>query len=619
MLDSCGNAVSPKPFDFVMGRILNQPQVVEYQLREEDLTIHSCVLGQSGSGKSKFLELLMRYLMTAKRGFALIDPHGDLSEDLLAYAAYRKVGKGDTDLLSRLHYVEPTYEQIFHLDLFRFQPEKEIASKEEYDRAYITWLHAKIDSVSRVVLRKQGVASFEGMTRLQRVLRNVLAAVGTAIGPNGKHLPLSDALVLLDVNHPRHNDVYRRVVDHLDDDIRADFHVLRGLPPRERRTETESTVNWLRSFLSPIVRSIFTDQVETIDFRSIMQNGEILLVNLRETNYFSADQAFAIGGLFIHEILSTAQNTPRKDRKPFYLIVDEAGEFIGPDIGRALGIMRKFKLSICLAAQDLSSFKKDDLDLRPKVLSQCGTVVSFRQTWPEDLDILVRVMCMGNLDFQKYYQVVDRPDGYEFVKIDDYSESFKRSENWSNAFATTETSTSSQQKSTGKTHAETMRFSDLNRTTMTDGSNSGASIGESHAGGTTQSGSTGGSTDRGFSVTHKTVPLSKQRMELHETPSLLNAVNDQFERIRTSFHSLDTGQAIVKTRAWPKAFPIQTVTVDEKWAEKDKFEAIERMKRRIFEARLYCSAPELAPCDDLPKFERQSHSVKSESNSPFGA
>src|SRR5205823_5451374 len=133
-------------------------------------------------------------------------------------------------------------------------------------------------------------------------------------------------------------------------------------------------------FLGPVVKGIFSETVNTIDFNAIVQGGEILLVNLRETDYFSADQGHAIGGLFTHEILTTVARTPREKRKDFALVIDEVGEYIGEDLLRALGTVRKYKLKLILAGQDLSTFQKGDLDLAPKVLSQCGTVVCFQQT-----------------------------------------------------------------------------------------------------------------------------------------------------------------------------------------------------------------------------------------------
>src|SRR5687767_6129336 len=49
-------------YDFLMGDVLYAPVPSPFLLSEEHLATHACVLGQTGSGKSKFLELLMRHL-----------------------------------------------------------------------------------------------------------------------------------------------------------------------------------------------------------------------------------------------------------------------------------------------------------------------------------------------------------------------------------------------------------------------------------------------------------------------------------------------------------------------------------------------------------------------------
>src|SRR5204863_5962547 len=100
-----------QPIDFPLGTV--RPSNAEFRLQENHVKAHMAVLGGTGSGKSKFLELFMRFLVRFGHGFCLIDPHGDLSEDLLAYVAKRRGLDGDKSLLPRVHYLEPSYEMIF--------------------------------------------------------------------------------------------------------------------------------------------------------------------------------------------------------------------------------------------------------------------------------------------------------------------------------------------------------------------------------------------------------------------------------------------------------------------------------------------------------------------------
>jgi hypothetical protein len=624
-----------KPFGFELGRVANSGQ--PFRFSEKDAEVHMCVLGQSGSGKSKFLELLMRYLMVSGRGFAIIDPHGDLSEDLLAFAAYRAEQKGDESILKRLHYLEPSYEQVFHYDPFKFNPRKPIP-RDKLEDAIRSWLHTKADRIGEIVQRKQGQAGFEGMARLQRVLTNLLIAVGTPIDSNGKHLPLSDALVLLDPSHPRHNDVFQKVAPFLPEDIRSEFErfreYIRTKNPRRFLDEAESTINRLRSILSPLMKAIFSEHVETIDFSSIIQDAGILLVNLRETDYFSADQASAIGGLFIHELLTTAQNTPREARRKFYTIIDEAGDFIGADIQRALGVMRKFEMPICLAAQDLSSFVKGDLDLRPKVLSQCGSIVSFRQTWPDDLDILVRVLGTGNLDFSELLMETDRDAGYDFLPMKEYSRSFSQQDSWnqsvSHSFQHTagvqlSQSTSFQEAlSTGssrqsgnayadqygmtfdrKSYSRTASLADgkTNGEVSTNGESQSSGRSESDSRGVSKGNGIGGSEGSGVSVSFKTIPLSRKRIELQRTGKLLHSINDQFEKMKQDLHGLQQGQGVAKLRGHRKAFVFRTHHVEEKWTGMEKFSAIERFKKKLMEMRAYFTPANLSAAAEAERLD----------------
>src|SRR5919106_7025817 len=57
-------------------------------LKPEDRKTHMHVIGSSGSGKSKFLEWMIRGDLRNRQGFALLDPHGTLYEDVLQYCAH---------------------------------------------------------------------------------------------------------------------------------------------------------------------------------------------------------------------------------------------------------------------------------------------------------------------------------------------------------------------------------------------------------------------------------------------------------------------------------------------------------------------------------------------------
>src|SRR5690242_19072712 len=68
------------------------------RLNPDQRKTHSHVIGSSGSGKSKFLEHIIRQDINNRQGFALLDPHGTLYHDVVAYCA-REVPDRDVILL----------------------------------------------------------------------------------------------------------------------------------------------------------------------------------------------------------------------------------------------------------------------------------------------------------------------------------------------------------------------------------------------------------------------------------------------------------------------------------------------------------------------------------------
>src|SRR2546430_10370852 len=58
------------------------------RLSPEDRRTHMHIIGSSGSGKSKFLEWMIRGDLSNRQGFCLIDPHGTLYNDVLNYCAH---------------------------------------------------------------------------------------------------------------------------------------------------------------------------------------------------------------------------------------------------------------------------------------------------------------------------------------------------------------------------------------------------------------------------------------------------------------------------------------------------------------------------------------------------
>ncbi|PYS45508.1 MAG: hypothetical protein DMF68_22140, partial [Acidobacteria bacterium] len=62
-------------------------------LEPSDRLTHMHVIGSSGSGKSKFLEWMMRGDLDNRQGFCLLDPHGTLYEAITDHAAHHVIDR----------------------------------------------------------------------------------------------------------------------------------------------------------------------------------------------------------------------------------------------------------------------------------------------------------------------------------------------------------------------------------------------------------------------------------------------------------------------------------------------------------------------------------------------
>ncbi len=476
-----------------LGRIMELPEERErdaalraarpFILSDEDLATHMLILGRTGSGKSRYLLQILRYHFVSRRGFCLIEP-GDLTEDLLAYACRKFVETGDREWLQRIHFVDPSdYRMAVRWNPLRFdQRGIPVDYRENARRA---WLHAEAQRLGELVQLKQGGMDFAGMARLQRVLTGVFKAAGTALDRDGRHLPLADALLVLTPEHPQHDRIFAVIAPKLDPDTRSDLMRLRSYRRTEdRMRECESTINRLRSLLSPQTQAMFSDSGvsgDVLDVGRVIRDGGVLLWQLRPGRFFSNDQKITLGQLACHEVISAMQAVPRAQRRPFTMAIDEAGELMNDEINWALGAMRKFGLRIILAGQDLSSFVRKDADYRSKVLSQPGTIVCFEQRFPDDLEILSRVLGQGNIDYTELTHEVDRHDGYDFVPMTERSRALQRQVNWSSALSVGATESESEQQSLSRTTQESWNASSGSQTGRSVNSGWSETVGSSDA------------------------------------------------------------------------------------------------------------------------------------------
>jgi hypothetical protein len=184
---------------------------------------HHHVIGSSGSGKSKFLEVMMRDDLLSGQGFCLVDPHGTLYSDILKFCAYRNLQRE----IILLNLSEPE-----HIVGFNF-----FSRNKQGDTA------VQVDSRIQATLHAWGVENADQTPTLERILRLIYTSLLEA------DLTLPQVAVLLDFSE---KEAREKVISKIENDlIRREWQELSDLQKaRDFREETLSAKNRLFRLLT---------------------------------------------------------------------------------------------------------------------------------------------------------------------------------------------------------------------------------------------------------------------------------------------------------------------------------------------------------------------------------
>lgn len=181
------------------------------------------------------------------------------------------------------------------------------------------------------------------------------------------------------------------------------------MTPKLFYDEMGSTINRLMEFLAAErLRNVLGQAECSLDFRTIMDEGYVVLCNLSSGRSVSHDNAQLLGSLIVNDLFLAATERPPHS-KPFYLYIDECGLFINEDIGRILDEGRKFSLHLTLSHQHLAQLKKAGDNVYQSVMTDAKTKVVFGGLSPEDAKVLAELMFLQEIDLDEYKHSMDRP------------------------------------------------------------------------------------------------------------------------------------------------------------------------------------------------------------------
>lgn len=263
------------------------------RLKPDDRKIHMHVLGSSGSGKSRFLEWMIRGDLKNRQPFCLVDPHGELYDAVVAFAARHVL---DREIIL-LNLSEP--DSVVSFNPFRKSAETDISVQVE--RRVTATMHA------------WGVENADETPTLARTLRLIY----TVMIEQGLGLPQAEHLLNFSAK-----DVRSFLIEGLESPfIRREWMELHDLKPKDWRDEILSAKNRLFKLLTSSALKRFMGLAGvSIDLRDVMDKGKILLVNLRQSKSLSYEAARTFGALLVNEFFEAAtlrSSRPGRDPDPY--------------------------------------------------------------------------------------------------------------------------------------------------------------------------------------------------------------------------------------------------------------------------------------------------------------
>jgi type IV secretory pathway TraG/TraD family ATPase VirD4 len=316
-------------------------------LTRSELRRHLYVIGKTGTGKSTLLYNLMHADLDAGRGFALLDPHGDLATAVADATPAWRIERG-------VIYLDPS--DLSHP--VGFNPLNGIAA----DRRPLVAAH--------MVAAFQHIWGTSWGPRLEYILTNALRLLLDAPGSTLLGLPKLLA-----------DDEYRdRLIAHTRDPVVRNFWQAEFAQYSERfATEAIAPIqNKVGTLLSPpAIRNMLGQVRSTIDVRSIMDRGQVLIVNLAKGKLGEAP-THLLGAFLATAFAQAAEaraDVGEHERRDFTLYADEFQHFATDTFASILSEARKYRLALVLAHQFLGQLP--DL-LRQAVIGNVGSIVTFR-------------------------------------------------------------------------------------------------------------------------------------------------------------------------------------------------------------------------------------------------
>ena len=347
----------------------------KFGIKDRDRLQHIYVIGKSGTGKSTLLENMAISDIERGNGLCIIDPHGDIAEDILKY-----IPKGR---MKDLIYFNATDQD----KPIAFNPFKGIHPKYHHLVA------------SGLVSTFKKIWSESWGPRMEYILRFTLLTLLCVPGAT-----LLDIQPLLTDKEKR-----EKFLSHVtEESILSFWHNEFGkYSPTLRNEAIAPILNKTGLFITCTpLRNIVGQKTNSFRLQQVLDTSKVLIVNLSK-GQIGEDASSLLGAMLINAIQLAALHRASQaedTRKPFYLYIDECHSFVTLAFTGILAEARKYGLSLFLAHQYIEQL---DERVRAAIFGNVGTMIAFRVGAP-DAELLAK----------EFYPVFNQDD---FVNLPRYT------------------------------------------------------------------------------------------------------------------------------------------------------------------------------------------------------
>lgn len=330
----------------------------QFGMLRYDRSRHVYIIGQTGAGKSGLLELFALSDVFHNQGYAIIDPHGDFA-------------------INNMKFIPPHRIK----DVVYFNP-ADTAHPIGFNPLEVTDPNMKSNISSEVIGVLKRMFGESWGPRLEYILRYTILA-----------LLDRPQTTMLDIARMLTDKKFRKeTLDYCKDTVVLQFwkQEFGQWGDKQVNEAIAPVLNKVGAFTAnPVIRNIIGQPKSTFNIRQIMDEGKILIVNLSK-GLIGEDNAGILGSFLVTKIqlaaMSRSDIADVKDRRPFYLYVDEFQNFATDSFATILSEARKYGLNLTVANQYISQMTET---VRGAVFGNVGTMISFRVS-AEDAQILAQ-------------------------------------------------------------------------------------------------------------------------------------------------------------------------------------------------------------------------------------